>query len=534
MRYSGGLLGGSWLTALTSDLGDGIFDGVWLVQNFENTNPANTLWTKAYNLYAKIDTEAPRYLGFERWWGGHVDMDAAEIQFIVDQLFVGNNLAAGRIQSTDGWAIDLRNIASPIVVFCSKGDDITPPQQALDWILDLYDSVDEIVAWGQTIVYTIHEKVGHLGIFVSSGVARKEHVEFSCNIDLIEVLPPGLYEATFEPKTEEAVKAGLVAGDWIMRCEGRTLDDIRALGGNDASDERRFATVARVSEINLALYRTFVQPFVQAATTPWSAEIFRHFHPLRLQYEAVSDANPLAAPLAQMAEQVREHRQPAGGDNLFRSLEHAMSQQIVGALDGWRDLTNALAEWTFLTIYGSPLLQAAVGIDPYGCPSRRAGKSVLHRQFVERRMAELKARITQGCLRECMIRGMLYVGIARGGADERGARYIWRLLATQDETRRLTIAEFKALLREQYCMLLIDENATLAAIPKLLPRDENLRRLGFAALRELVSVRGEPTGEVEVRLRHIAELFGVGPEALAAPAGPGTPVLDELERARAS
>ena len=63
MRYSGGLLGGSWLTALTSDLGCGKFDGAWLVQNFENQNPANTLWTKQYNLYAKIDTEAHGILG---------------------------------------------------------------------------------------------------------------------------------------------------------------------------------------------------------------------------------------------------------------------------------------------------------------------------------------------------------------------------------------------------------------------------------------------------------------------------------------
>jgi pimeloyl-ACP methyl ester carboxylesterase len=66
MRYSGGLLGGSWLTALTCDLGHGKFDGAFLVQNFENQNPANTLWSKQYNLYSKIDTEAERYLGFER------------------------------------------------------------------------------------------------------------------------------------------------------------------------------------------------------------------------------------------------------------------------------------------------------------------------------------------------------------------------------------------------------------------------------------------------------------------------------------
>ena len=108
------------------------------MQNFENLNPANTLWTKQYNLYSKIDTEAPRYLGFERWWGGHVNLNAEEIQFIVDELFVGNNLAAGEIKLSDGTAIDLRNIDWPIVVFCSKGDNITPPQQALGWILDLY------------------------------------------------------------------------------------------------------------------------------------------------------------------------------------------------------------------------------------------------------------------------------------------------------------------------------------------------------------------------------------------------------------
>jgi hypothetical protein len=193
MRYSGGLFGGSWLAALTSDLGCGKFDGAWLVQNFENLNPSNTLWTKQYNLYSKIDTEAERYLGFERWWGGHVNLNAEEIQFIVDRLFVGNHLAAGTIGTSDGTTIDLRTIRSPIIVFCSKGDNITPPQQALGWILDLYEDVNDIRSYGQTIVYTIHESVGHLGIFVSGGVARKEHGELSNNVDMLDALPPGLY-----------------------------------------------------------------------------------------------------------------------------------------------------------------------------------------------------------------------------------------------------------------------------------------------------------------------------------------------------
>ena len=71
----------------------------------------------------------------------------------------------------------------------------------MDWILDLYHDVDELRSYGQTIVYTVPESMGHLGIFVSGGVAKKEHGEFSSNIDLIDTLPPGLYEAVFETQT---------------------------------------------------------------------------------------------------------------------------------------------------------------------------------------------------------------------------------------------------------------------------------------------------------------------------------------------
>src|SRR5262249_1988477 len=326
MRYSGGLLGGTWLTALTSDLGAGKFDGAWLVANFENLNPANTLWSKQYNVYAKVDTEAQRYLGFERYWGGHVNLNAEEIQFIVDELFVGNNLAAGRIKTSDGSIVDLRKISTPIIVFCSHGDNITPPQQALGWILDLYDNVDDIRAHGQTIVYTIHEDVGHLGIFVSGAVARKQYDDFANHLDLIDVLPPGLYEAIFTPRAAEGASGDLPQGDWLMRCEPRTLDDIRALGGNDAADERCFAAAAHVSEINLSLYRTFMQPWIKAMATPAGAEALRRLHPLRVQYELFADGNPFAAWVAKGAELARGDRAPVSAGNPFLAMQQGASR----------------------------------------------------------------------------------------------------------------------------------------------------------------------------------------------------------------
>ena len=40
--------------------------------------------------------KAPRYLEFEQWWGGHVLLNAEEMQFIADELFIGNKLATAR------------------------------------------------------------------------------------------------------------------------------------------------------------------------------------------------------------------------------------------------------------------------------------------------------------------------------------------------------------------------------------------------------------------------------------------------------
>jgi hypothetical protein len=509
MRYSGGLLGGSWLTAMTSDLGGGKFDGAWLVQNFENMNPSNTLWTKQYNVFSKVDSEADRYLEFERWWGGHVNLNAEEIQFIVDELFVGNNLAAGRIKTSNGEVIDLRKIRSPIVVFCSKGDNITPPQQALGWILDLYGDVDEIRHYGQTIVYTVHETVGHLGIFVSGGVARKEHAEFSSNIDLIDVLPPGLYEATFEAKSGETANPDLAQGKWIMRCEQRTLDDLRALGGNSPEDERRFATAKKVSEINLANYRTYVQPWVRAMATPQMAEWMHKLHPLRLSYEIFGGEGPLMKKVATRAEVVREQRKPATRTNPFLEAQETFSKSIVNALDKWRDAQEALSEATFLAVYGSPALQAAVGIDPNANPSPRPEMSAEHRKRLDARIAELKSRISQGGLRESGLRALLYVGMARGMVDERSLEAL-RRMRREDTESRLTIAEFKMLVREQFFMLLLDQEAALAAIPKMLPEDLDARRSVFTTIREVLSAAGEISGETKTRLDRVAELFGLG------------------------
>jgi hypothetical protein len=293
-----------------------------------------------------------------------------------------------------------------------------------------------------------------------------------------------------------------------MRCETRTLDDIRALGGNDAADERCFAAADRVSQANLALYRTFVQPFVRAAVNPAAAEWMRKLHPLRLQYEIFSNANPAMATVAGLAEQVRHRRQPAAADNPFLALQDNVSRSIVAVLDAWRDVTEAFAEQAFFAVYGSPAVQAAVGINPAAAqPARHAAKSQLHQELMQTRIAEIKKRIPLGGLREALIRGLLFVGMGRSGVDERAFETVRRIRETESD---VPLAAFKAMVREQFYMLLLDADAALAAIPSMLPGDQQSRLRAFDFIKQVLSARGPFSQEDRERLQQIARLFGAG------------------------
>jgi pimeloyl-ACP methyl ester carboxylesterase len=467
MRYTGGMTGGSWMTTMSSDLGGGLFDGANLVQNFENLHPSNTYWSKQYNLYANVDTEASRYLGFERWWGGHVFLNGKEIQYIVDNLFVGNKLSTARLVTQDGLRIDLRNIRSPIIVFCSKGDNITPPPQALGWITDLYQNDKEVLAHGQTIIYAIHESIGHLGIFVSGAVAKKEHREFTCNIDLIDMLPPGIYEAVIRDKTPDTPNADLAYGDYVLTFERRHLADIEAIVQPREDDDRRFAAVSRISQVNQGLYKSFVQPWVKAFATPRSTERREQTHPLRMHYEAVSDKNPMIAALAPVAVQVRNKRRKAAADNPFVQLEKQISKSIESSLDLWGEWRDAMIERTFMAVYGSPLVQDIAGLGAReGSPREHPGVSPEHIAFVRRRVDELRKLVQCGGLREAGIRVMMYIAQAQGGIDARSFNLIRQLRAQQEHS--LSLAAFKKLVREQAMVMVVDPEGAVAAIPSLL------------------------------------------------------------------
>ena len=283
------------------------------------------------------------------------------MQWIADNLFVGNRLSTGQIRTSDGVRIDLRNITAPIIVFCSWGDNITPPQQALDWVLDLYDHEREIVENGQTIVYTMHQSIGHLGIFVSGKVATKEHGEFVSCMEMIDVMPPGLYEAVITEVDENTVHPDLVRANtcsgwsrarWTIsaRWEATTL---RTTCASPRSHACRRSTTAytRPSSRRLCAWRHRPGGRSVAGSASQPAAL-RHV----LRPESFDAAGEGAGGVCPRGASARECRQSIAGDGAGGLLldHHAAAN--------YGELRDAMTEAVFLNTYGAPLLQALVGL----------------------------------------------------------------------------------------------------------------------------------------------------------------------------
>jgi hypothetical protein len=265
-------------------------------------------------------------------------------------------------------------------------------------------------------------------------------------MDMIDLTPPGLYEAVITEVTPDTANPQLIHGRYLFKLEARTLDDVRAFGNNDAEDDRRFATMARLSEVNLALYRAFAQPFVQAMATDQSAQAMRDMHPSRLRFAAFSDRNPLMKGVAAAAEQARANRKPVEADNPLLAAEQAASTWISTWLDALRISRDGMTEAFFVNFYGAPLLQALTGM-ANGAAAHHIDRDLAQEAIVARLRAELEKLYEVGGLPAAGVRALLYIRMASGTADERGLAVLKALREMRPANERLHLAELKEIVR---------------------------------------------------------------------------------------
>lgn len=497
MRYNGGVEGGKWLAMLASDLGHGLFDGAQLVDNFEKLNPSRAKFGKYYDLFAKVDTEAPRFLEFERWWGGFFLMNAGEIDWIIDNVFVGNRLAQNEAELEPGVKVDLKAVRAPVIVFASHGDNITPPQQALNWIPDTYADVDEIRIRGQRIIYMVHESIGHLGIFVSGSVAMKEHTEVASVLETIESLAPGLYEMMIERETGEGLDKR-----FLVSFAERSFTDLAALDDGRA-DEIPFAAVARLSDLQAEAYEKTLRPLVRALSTPETAQALREAHPLRASRRAQSSRNPAMRLMAKAAGAARQTRRPVSPDNPFVRAERLWASAVEQSLDFRRDLRDASREVAFFVLYANPAMRA------FGESHYRPRK--LDTQAELQGLPEVRdalLRVRSGGFVEAVIRMLLLLADSRGAVRRDRLQRSTRMMGADEPFRSLGTQARAAIIHEQTLIVEFAREEAIAALPEMLPTAEERELAGQVILYVpgAMADMAPETLEMVQRLRRLLEL----------------------------
>ena len=178
MRYAGGMLGGSWLASFAADLGNGQVRRRLPGAELREPEPGQHVLGQ---VLPRVRERGHRAAALPRVRAlvGRLLPDEPRRDRVDHAATCSSATSCGRATSRRAAArpSTCATSRSPIMLFASMGDNITPPQQAFNWVADVYGSTEEIKARGQVIVGLMHEDVGHLGIFVSGKVAKKEHAQ---------------------------------------------------------------------------------------------------------------------------------------------------------------------------------------------------------------------------------------------------------------------------------------------------------------------------------------------------------------------
>jgi hypothetical protein len=162
----------------------------------------------------------------------------------------------------------------------------------------------------------------------------------------------------------------------------------------------------------------------------------------------------------------------------------------------------------FLGVYGSPMMQAMVGMANGSLEHRRIERDLQHEASEARMRADLEKRFDVGGLPEAVIRSIIWIRLPQESVDERGYAMLMAVRDMQPANRRLTLSEVRTALREQYLLLRLDEERAVGAIPRLLPDNEQAREAALGAVRQVVEAAGTLPEESGRRLARIEKLFG--------------------------
>jgi hypothetical protein len=215
-------------------------------------------------------------------------------------------------------------------------------------------------------------------------------------------------------------------------------------------------------------------------------------------------------PVKAIAAEARLNRKPVSPDNPFLALEKEASNWITTCLESMGEVRDAMTEAAFLNVYGSPLMQAVVGLraEPDVVP-RHIERDLSRESAAAELRNALDHRYEAGGADEGALRALIYTRRPDGAADERGFRMLKIIRDTRKANRKLTLSQFREMAGDQLQLVVLDEERAITALPKLLHPGEPESDAALDALRALLVAPGSLTKEEKSRVIRVEKVLGV-------------------------
>jgi hypothetical protein len=162
-----------------------------------------------------------------------------------------------------------------------------------------------------------------------------------------------------------------------------------------------------------------------------------------------------------------------------------------------------------MNLYGSPVLQALVGLRTDEQRVRQLGRDIARETVAASARAKLVEQAGVGGTPEAIVRALLYVFRAPElrAADERAYNTLRELRAHSAGGKVMTLAHFKEVVQQQAQILSWDEEAGFNALPQLLPESQAEREHALDVVRQVAGAAGVLEGEAVRRMERVADVF---------------------------
>jgi hypothetical protein len=208
------------------------------------------------------------------------------------------------------------------------------------------------------------------------------------------------------------------------------------------------------------------------------------------------------------------YRQPVAADNPFLKAQNQVSDQIIAGLDSYRAVRDKMSEQMFFRIYGSPFVQALLGINddskarpaPGMSPQKIAEQHALAEAYA--------AKLTTGGFNEALTRAVLYVTASEQMFDQRCAL---ALNVVRQQLMHLSLAAFKVTVRDQFFVLQLEPERAVEALRSQVPQADAREKL-LKQVQAIVGASGPLKAAERDRLARLSMVLDEPAEKAAIPA----------------